>query len=155
MQRIASSGLRAAATVRGVASLRPAVRSFATVGDMFFTKDHEYVKVTGAATAKVGISNFAQDQLGGVVFVELPNVGDSFAKGDSFAIVESVKAASNIYAPVNLEVTGVNDVLSGTPETINESPEEEGWIAEVNIQDEAQLEELMNQQQYDEYVSQL
>lgn len=87
--------------------------------------------------------------------MELPNVGDSFGKGDSFAIVESVKAASNIYAPVTVEIVAVNDVLSGTPETINESPEEDGWIAEVKLQDPAQVDELMTQEQYQEYASQL
>ena len=95
---------------------------------MKFTKDHEWVSLDGDI-ATVGISKHAADALGDVVFVEVPEVGKTVSKGDSFAVVESVKAASDVYAPVSGEVVEANDALSTAPETVNSAPEADGWFA--------------------------
>jgi glycine cleavage system H protein len=121
---------------------------------MRFTKDHEWVNVDGDI-ATVGISKHAADALGDVVFVEVPEVGKSVSKGDSFAVVESVKAASDVYAPVSGEVVEANDALSGAPETVNADPTGQGWFARIKVSDAGQLDGLMDQAAYDQYLTTL
>jgi glycine cleavage system H protein len=121
---------------------------------MKFTKDHEWVSLDGDV-ATVGISKHAADALGDVVFVEVPEVGKTVSKGDSFAVVESVKAASDVYAPVSGEVVEANDVLSGAPETVNAAPEADGWFAKIKVSDTAQMDGLMDQAAYDDFLGSL
>ena len=114
---------------------------------VYFTEDHEWIKVDGD-TGIVGISPYAAKQLGDVVYVELPELGREMAKGDEAAVVESVKAASEVYAPVGGEVTAVNEALEDAPETVNASAEAEGWFLKMKIADEAELESLMDEAAY-------
>lgn len=119
-----------------------------------YTKDHEYIRVEGD-TGTVGISHYAQEQLGDVVFVELPGVGKSVTKGDSAAVVESVKAASDIYAPVSGEVTAANPDLEGAPATVNEDPAGKGWFFKVKIANPAELDDLMDEAAYKAFLDTL
>jgi glycine cleavage system H protein len=112
-----------------------------------YTEDHEYIRVEGT-TGIVGISNYAQDQLGDIVFVELPAVGKKLKKGDEAAVVESVKAASEIYSPVSGTITEVNAALSGEPGLINTSADADGWIYKLTIDDPAELDSLMDAAAY-------
>ena len=121
---------------------------------MKFTKDHEWVSLDGDI-ATVGISKHAADALGDVVFVEVPEIGKTVAKGASFAVVESVKAASDVYAPVSGEVVEANDALSGAPETVNAEPEAGGWFAKIKVSDVAELDALMDQAAYDAFLATL
>ncbi|MDQ1152868.1 glycine cleavage system protein GcvH [Brevundimonas sp. SORGH_AS_0993] len=121
---------------------------------MKFTKDHEWVSLDGDI-ATVGISKHAADALGDVVFVEVPEVGKTVSKGDSFAVVESVKAASDVYAPVSGEVIEANDALSTAPETVNSGAETDGWFARIKVSDAAQLDDLMDQAAYDAFLATL
>jgi glycine cleavage system H protein len=121
---------------------------------MKFTKDHEWVKLDGDV-ATVGISKHAADQLGDVVFVEVPEVGKTVGKGDSFAVVESVKAASDVYAPVSGEVVEANDALSGAPDTVNADAEGGGWFAKIKVSDASQIEGLMDRAAYDAFLASL
>ncbi len=116
-----------------------------------YTKDHEYIRVEGD-TGVVGITDYAQEQLGDVVYVELPEVGQAVAKGDEAAVVESVKAASEVYAPVSGEVVEVNGDLEGSPGTINEDPAGRGWFMKIRLTNQGELDELMTEEQYQEFV---
>ena len=116
-----------------------------------YTKDHEYVRVDGD-TGIVGITDYAQSQLGDVVYVELPAVGKVVSKGGEAAVVESVKAASEVYAPVSGEVVEVNGDLEAAPATINEDPAGKGWFIKIKLKDTSELEALMSQEDYDAYV---
>ena len=116
-----------------------------------YTKDHEYVRLEGD-TAVVGITDYAQQQLGDVVYVELPAVGKSIAKGGEAAVVESVKAASEVYAPVSGEVVEVNGTLESAPGTVNEDPAGRGWFFKLKVADQAELDELMTDEQYQDFV---
>ena len=113
----------------------------------YFTKDHEYLRVDGD-TATVGITHYAQAQLGDVVFVELPDVGKSFKQGAEAAVVESVKAASDVYAPVSGEIVAVNTSLPDAPATINEDPEGKGWFMKIKLANKAELADLMDEAAY-------
>jgi glycine cleavage system H protein len=106
--------------------------------DLQYTKSHEWVRIEGD-TATIGITDHAQDELGDIVFVELPEEGDAFDAGESFGTVESVKAVSDLYAPVGGEVVEVNSALEDAPENINEDPYGEGWIVKLRTTDEADL----------------
>ena len=117
-----------------------------------YSEDHEYVRAEGA-NGTVGISNYAHEQLGDIVFVELPNVGTSFNKGDELAVVESVKAASEIYAPVACTVTAVNETLNGDPGLINTDPMGEGWLVKVTIDDASGLDSLMDEAAYADHIA--
>ncbi|HEX8666429.1 MAG TPA: glycine cleavage system protein GcvH [Beijerinckiaceae bacterium] len=117
-----------------------------------YTKDHEYVRVEGD-TGTVGITDYAQEQLGDVVYVELPSQGASVEKGAQAAVVESVKAASEVYAPVSGEVTAVNGELEGAPGTVNEEPAGRGWFFKLRLKDPSELDGLMTEEQYREYVA--
>src|SRR6201987_5070563 len=110
---------------------------------MRFTKDHEWVELDGDI-ATVGITAYAAEQLGDVVFVETPEVGKSVKAGDGFAVVESVKAASDVYAPVSGEVVEANAELSNAPETVNAVPEAGGWFAKIKLSNHAQVDALMD-----------
>lgn len=112
-----------------------------------YTRDHEYVRAEGAEAA-IGITDYAQQQLGDVVFVELPNVGEKFAKGAQFAVVESVKAASEVYAPVAGEIVETNAVLDETPAKVNEDAQGSGWFVKLRMSDPAQFLELMDEAAY-------
>jgi glycine cleavage system H protein len=114
-----------------------------------FTKDHEYIRVEGS-TGIVGITPYAQDQLGDIVFVELPVMGKVLKQGDEAAVVESVKAASEIYAPVSGTVTEINVALSGEPGLINSAPETDGWIYKIALSNPAELEALLDASAYAE-----
>lgn len=109
-----------------------------------FTKDHEYITADGT----VGITPYAQEQLGDIVYVELPRVGQKLKAGDEAAVVESVKAASEIYSPVSGTVTAVNDALSGEPGLINSSPETDGWIFKLQLDNPSELDGLMDADAY-------
>jgi glycine cleavage system H protein len=116
-----------------------------------YTKDHEYIRVEGDAGI-VGISDYAQAQLGDVVYVELPTVGKTLAKGDEAAVVESVKAASEVYAPVSGEVVEVNSDLEASPGAVNEDAAGRGWFVKIRLTDPGELEGLMTEEQYQEFV---
>jgi glycine cleavage system H protein len=118
---------------------------------MRFTKDHEWVELDGDI-ATVGISAHAAEQLGDVVFVEVPEVGKQVKAGDAFAVVESVKAASDVYAPVSGEVIEANGALSDSPETVNAVPEAGGWFAKVRIADKAEYDALMDRPAYEAFL---
>ena len=122
------------------------------MADIRYTKDHEYVRLEGDV-AVVGITDYAQQQLGDVVFVDLPAVGKKVAKGGEAAVVESVKAASEVYAPVSGEIVAVNDALSDTPATVNEDAAGAGWFVKIRIADKGELGELMDQAAYDAFVA--
>lgn len=117
-----------------------------------YTKEHEYVRVEGD-TATVGISDYAQSQLGDVVFVELPEVGKTLAKGDEIAVVESVKAASEVYAPVGGEVIEANGDLEGDPAGVNRDAMGAGWFVRLKVADAGDLEDLMDEDAYKGYVA--
>ena len=121
---------------------------------MHFTKDHEWVRLDGDV-ATIGISKHAAEALGDVVFVETPEAGKTVSKGDSFAVVESVKAASDVYAPVSGEVIEGNDALASAPETVNADPQGDGWFARIKVADASALDALMDQAAYDQYLSTL
>lgn len=112
-----------------------------------FTPDHEYIRVEGS-TGVVGITDYAQEQLGDIVFVELPAVGKVVRKGDEAAVIESVKAASEIYAPVTGTVTAVNDTLTSQPGLINTDPEQGGWLFRIDIADPSELDGLLDTAAY-------
>jgi len=118
----------------------------------YYTEDHEWLDVDGDV-ATLGITEHAAEQLGEVVFVELKDVGDTFAKGDEVGVVESVKAASEIYAPVDFEILEANDSLADTPAEVNESPESDAWFYRIRITDESQLSELMDETAYKKLIS--
>ncbi|MBN9060952.1 MAG: glycine cleavage system protein H [Rhizobiales bacterium 65-9] len=119
-----------------------------------FTKDHEYVRVDGDV-ATIGITDYAQQQLGDVVFVELPAVGKQVAAGAEAAVVESVKAASEVFAPVAGEIVEVNSALEAAPATVNEDPAGKGWFMKIRLKDKAELDALMSQADYDAFLKTL
>lgn len=118
---------------------------------MKFTKDHEWVAVVGDE-ATIGISDYAQEQLGDVVFVEVPDVGAELSKGDELAVVESVKAASEVYAPVSGEVIAVNSELEDAPSKVNDDAFGDGWFAKIKLSDPDEIEELMDEDAYKSYI---
>ncbi len=124
------------------------------MAEMYFTKEHEWIKVAGA-TGKIGISEHAAHELGDITFVELPKIGKSVKQFEVLAAIESVKAASDIFAPLSGKVIAVNDELDATPEIVNESAEEKAWMAEIEIADAAELKNLMTQEQYNDYLKTL
>ena len=121
---------------------------------MHFTKDHEWVLVDGDI-ATVGISGYAAEQLGDVVFVEVPDVGKTVKQGDALAVVESVKAASDVYAPVSGEVVEANGQLSDAPETVNAVPEAGGWFARIKLSNPSEVDALMDRVAYEAFLSTL
>ncbi len=118
----------------------------------YYSEDHEWVEVNGKF-ATVGITDFAQKQLGDVVFVELPEVGRELEKGEEAAVVESVKAASEVYSPINGEVTEVNATLEDEPALVNSDAESDAWFFKIKIADKSQLEDLMSEEDYKTFVA--
>ncbi|XP_061354750.1 glycine cleavage system H protein 2, mitochondrial-like isoform X2 [Gastrolobium bilobum] len=127
-------------------------RSFSTtvLKDLKYADSHEWVKVDGNS-ATVGITDHAQDHLGDVVYVELPEVGVALTQGDSFGAVESVKATSDIYSPVSGKVVEINEELSSSPALVNSSPFEDGWIIKVEMSDSGELNKLMDSEKYSKF----
>ena len=115
--------------------------------DVRYAESHEWVKVSGDSV-KVGITDYAQDQLGDIVFVELPEVGESFEKGSEFGTVESVKAVSELYMPVGGEIVAINEALEDAPELINHTPFSDGWMIEVKPEDSSEVDALMDKDAY-------
>ncbi len=120
--------------------------------DILYSKSHEWIKDNGDGTVTVGITDHAQDSLGDIVFVELPELGDKLAAEEEFGVVESVKAASDLYMPVSGSIVSINEDLEDSPETINDDPYEEGWMIKVKLDDVAELENLLNSEDYDAFV---
>ncbi|WP_163272795.1 glycine cleavage system protein GcvH [Chelativorans alearense] len=118
----------------------------------YFTEDHEWIRVEGG-TATVGITPYAQEQLGDLVFVELPEAGKALAKGETAVVVESVKAASDVYAPADGEVAEVNEALSSDPSLVNTAPMGDGWLWKMTLSDESQLDGLMDEAAYKKSVA--
>ena len=121
---------------------------------MRFTKDHEWVALDGDV-ATIGITAYAAEQLGDVVFVETPEAGKTVKAGDGLAVVESVKAASDVYAPISGQVVEGNAALADTPETVNALPESEGWFARLKVADKAEYEALMDRDAYEAFLGTL
>lgn len=111
--------------------------------DFVYSSDHEWIRRNGS-TVRIGITDYAQDALGDVVFVQVPSLGITVAKGQSFSEVESTKSVSDIYAPVSGKVSAVNDALAATPELVNSDPYGEGWICEIEMSNEADLGDLLD-----------
>jgi glycine cleavage system H protein len=124
------------------------------MSELKYTQDHEWIRVDGDV-AVVGISNYAQEQLGDIVFVELPELGRQVEKGKEAAVVESVKAASEIYAPVTGEVTAVNDALTEDPAKVNADAEGDGWFLKIKLGDPSELDSLMDADAYEKYLESL
>ena len=120
----------------------------------YFTEEHEWIDLEGG-TATVGITDYAQGQLGDIVFVELPESGTMLEKGKDAAVVESVKAASDVYAPISGEVTEANSALEDDPALVNTSPEEDGWFFRMTVSDKSQLEGLMDDKAYKSFCDEL
>ncbi len=121
-------------------------------GDLLYRDSHEWVRDEGDGTVVVGISDHAQAQLGDMVFIELPEVGSTFGQGDACAVVESVKAASDAYAPVSGEVTEVNETLEEQPELVNNDPYGDGWLFRMKMDDPDELDGLLTPEQYEEQL---
>jgi glycine cleavage system H protein len=122
--------------------------------DLRYTKEHEWIRLDGGI-ATIGITDFAQSQLGDIVFVEVPDEGKALSKGGEAAVVESVKAASEVYAPVSGTVTEGNAVLGDAPDTVNTDPTGNGWFFKVTLSDPAELDGLLDQAGYDAYLAEL
>ena len=121
---------------------------------LYFTKEHEWIRVEGD-TATVGISNHAQEQLGDIVFAEVPEAGRQLSKGQEAAVVESVKAASDVYAPVSGEVVAGNQAVADDPALVNSDPEGQGWFFKLKLSDPSELEGLMDEAAYREFLGSL
>lgn len=121
-------------------------------GDLKFLKSHEWARLEEDGVVRVGLSDHAQDQLGDIVYVELPEIGSTAAAGSTCAVVESVKAASDIYAPVSGEVIEVNEALNDRPEIVNEDAWGDGWLFAIRADDRAELDELMGPEEYAELL---
>ena len=119
--------------------------------DLKYSKEHEWVRVNGDV-ATIGITDYAQDQLGEIVFVELPDEGEEFSKGDAFGVVESVKSVSDAYSPVGGTIMELNDPVVDSPEIVNEDPYGEGWLVKIEISDKTELKELMTAKQYEAFI---
>ena len=120
--------------------------------DRVYSKEHEWVMVDGDV-ATIGISQFAQDQLGEVVYVDLPAEGDSLKAGDSFGEIESVKSVSELFAPVTGEILEVNSALSDTPETVNSDPHGEGWMIKIRVENASEIDALLSSGDYDAFIT--
>lgn len=122
---------------------------------LFYTEEHEWVELVNLDYARIGITEYAVEQLGDVVFVELPELNDEVEEEDEFATVESVKSSSEIYTPVGGTVAKVNDALEDEPELMNDSPLEEGWIVEIQAPGEIDTSNLMTLKEYEDYIAEL
>lgn len=120
--------------------------------NLLFTKEHEWLDVNGDE-AQVGITDFAQGELGDIIFVELPEVGDTFSKDDVFGTIEAVKTVADLYMPVSGEILELNNVIEDSPELINTSPHENGWIIKIKITEKTEVDSLLNEDQYKELIN--
>ncbi|MFP4157841.1 MAG: glycine cleavage system protein GcvH [Opitutales bacterium] len=116
--------------------------------ELLYTKDHEWVKASDDGTAFVGITDYAQASLGDITFVEFPETGETLSSGETFGVVESVKAASDLYMPVDAEILEINEAVDAAPELLNEDPYGEGWLLKIKLSDPSQLEALMSDEAY-------
>jgi len=116
--------------------------------DLLYTKDHEWVRLQDDATALVGITDYAQESLGDITFIEFPEIGAAFERGDVFGVVESVKAASDLYMPVSGEVIEINEEVDVTPDLVNQDAFEKGWLLKIRLADQSQTESLMQAAEY-------
>jgi glycine cleavage system H protein len=119
--------------------------------DLHYSKDHEWVRVDGNV-AIVGITDYAQDSLGDVVYVELPKVGDDFAANESFGSVESVKAVSEVFSPISGEIVGTNEALADTPEKVNQDPYGEGWMIRVQMSNPGEVDSMLTAAEYEDFT---
>jgi glycine cleavage system H protein len=119
--------------------------------NLFYTDEHEWLDAEGSE-GNVGITDFAAKQLGDIVYVELPEKGDTYSKGETFGTIESVKAVSDLYMPVDGEIIDINVELEESPELVNSSPYEDGWMVKISIKNEEQIQELMDSDEYNAYV---
>lgn len=120
------------------------------IENLYYSDEHEWVKVDDKNNAVIGITDYAQDSLGDIVFVELPQVGEDFAQMDQVGVLESVKTVSNIYLPVSGRITEINDAVVDNPSLINSSPYDEGWLIKMEIYEPAELEDLKSSEDYEE-----
>jgi glycine cleavage system H protein len=125
------------------------------VSELKFTKEHEWIKIKDRTAIIIGISDFAQEQLGDIVSIELPKAGAFFKQGQTMAIVDSVKASSDIYAPISGEIIELNEGLIEKPEMINQSPYDLGWIAKIKPSNMEEFESLMTKEKYDRYIGEI
>lgn len=123
-----------------------------TPKELKYSKDHEWIRLEGNR-AVIGITDFAQSQLGDVVFVEVPEVGAEVAAGDGFSVVESVKAVSDIYAPLTGKVVEVNEALTDAPEIVNQDPYGDGWVAVIEMSDSSELDSLLDSEEYEKLAA--
>lgn len=119
---------------------------------LYYTKNHEWVKLHADGTATVGITDYAQESLGDITFVEFPQPGESFATGDTFGVVESVKAASDLFMPLSGEVLATNELADSEPERLNQDPYETGWLLKVRLEDPSQVSALLEHEAYSELI---
>jgi glycine cleavage system H protein len=119
--------------------------------DLKYSKEHEWVRLAGNI-ATVGITDYAQDQLGEIVFVELPDEGEEFGKDDAFGVVESVKSVNDLYAPEAGRLVEINDPVVDSPEMVNEDPYSEGWLVKIEVANPKELKDLMTSKQYEAYI---
>ncbi|MGZ0706921.1 glycine cleavage system protein GcvH [Coraliomargarita sp. W4R53] len=119
---------------------------------LLYTKDHEWIQLHDDGTATVGVTDYAQESLGDITFVEFPSVGESFNQGDTFGVVESVKAASDLYMPVDAEVIEINVEVDSEPELLNSDPYQKGWLLKVRLNDASQTEALLKADAYSELI---
>jgi glycine cleavage system H protein len=119
--------------------------------DLHYSKDHEWLRLEGNV-AVVGITDYAQDSLGDVVYVELPRVGDEFAANESFGSVESVKAVSEVFSPVSGEIVGINDTLADSPEKVNQDPYGEGWMIRVQLSNAGEVDSMLTAAEYEDFT---
>ena len=120
--------------------------------DLLYTKEHEWIRLHDDGTATIGITDYAQESLGDITFVEFPDTGDSFEMGDTFGVVESVKAASDLYMPVSAEVVEVNEEVDASPELVNQDPYNQGWLLKIRLSDTSQTSELLKPEAYSELI---
>ena len=120
----------------------------------FYTKEHEWVTVRDD-TATVGITDFAQKQLGDIVFIEFPSLGSVYSQGDEISVIDSVKAASEIYAPISGKVITCNDAVEGSPDLVNLNPEGDGWLFKISEIDSQELNSLLSHSEYEEYIKKI
>lgn len=160
LSRCFVSAVRATRPVASASACRvmasPLVRGYASApheGQLRFNTAHDWVVVDADGIAAIGITDFAQDQLGDIVWVDAPDVGDEIDLDDEFAVVESVKAASDLIAPVSGEVTEINEALGDAPGLMNTAPESDGWVIKVKISDIAEFDQLMDRDEYTAYCN--
>lgn len=121
--------------------------------DLKYTREHEWIKDNGDGTVTVGITDFAQGELGDIVFVELEPEGSEFSQDDTFGTVEAVKTVSDLYAPVDGEIIEINEALEDEPELVNDAPYSDGWMVKIKLSDSSQLEDLLTAEEYEEVIA--